>query len=283
MESPVPTVEQLPPAPRAQVSAMLVGEWQTAECAAVSRALETMAKIDCAAGIDDACVRLGKCEQPPDLILVAQPLPGDCTRSDVDRLSAIVPLTRIVVVAGSWCEGELRTGSPPAGVVRLYWHEVDGWWRAALRRYRAGQCPPWSLPLDHPTAGRWSSAGDDLTTSQTCRVVIDACDFATFEALACGLAAYDITATWSRNADEYHKRQAGSWECQAGIWDGGQLSAAEQRQLAGFCQRIDGPVTALLDYPRREHVGLAQQLGASTVLGKPYVLEEVASSVFARD
>jgi DNA-binding NarL/FixJ family response regulator len=59
-----------------------------------------------------------------------------------------------------------------------------------------------------------------------------------------------------------------------GIWDGGQLNDAEAEDLSRFCVdlRADcAPVIALLDFPRRDSVDRALQLGAAVVLGKPWL------------
>jgi hypothetical protein len=60
----------------------------------------------------------------------------------------------------------------------------------------------------------------------------------------------------------------------AGIWDGAQLSDAEADQLSRFCGEMSSSgasVLAILDFPRRDRVDLALQLGAAAVLAKPWL------------
>ena len=60
----------------------------------------------------------------------------------------------------------------------------------------------------------------------------------------------------------------------AGIWDGGQLNDREEDDLAAFCSQMGqnrASVLALLDFPRRDRVGRALQMGAAAVLGKPWL------------
>ena len=85
---------------------------------------------------------------PPEVLLLAQPRPGCIEQSAIDQFLAAAPLTRIVIVAGSWCEGERRTGRPLVGAVRLYWHEVPAWWRENLAIRVAGGTPDWSRPVN---------------------------------------------------------------------------------------------------------------------------------------
>lgn len=50
--------------------------------------------------------------------------PDSVSRESVERWQRWFPLARFVVVLGSWCEGETRTGRPWPGVARVYWHQL---------------------------------------------------------------------------------------------------------------------------------------------------------------
>ncbi|MEM8944921.1 MAG: hypothetical protein AAGD11_07020 [Planctomycetota bacterium] len=260
------------------VHTLIVGDWRPAEFAA---ALEQIHSSAASATIEDAYDLLASTEMPPEVVFVAQHLPGDITQPDVDRLQSAAPLARLVIVSGTWCEGELRTGSPPTGVIRLYWYELAPWWQAAMRKYRAGQCPLWSLPLDHPQAGRWSSDWTCPNVERRTDAIVEANDFGVYGTLSSALADYGITTTWYRERPADGDDSAGNYNAgnhNAGIWDGSQLSGDERERLAAFCKRVNGPVVALLDFPRREHFRLAKQLGAASVFGKPYVVEALIAA-----
>src|SRR3954465_2808890 len=64
----------------------------------------------------------------------------------LQELRHAAPLAAVVVVAGSWCEGELRTGHAWPGVHRHYWYEFPAWWRRQMRLRSAGNCPDWARP-----------------------------------------------------------------------------------------------------------------------------------------
>lgn len=260
------------PRPRhTQPNAITVGPWHSPEFATALADIEEGNSLQQFGGVEQTCELLATAEIAPEVILLAQPLPGTVRQHEVDHLQRLAPLARIVVVSGSWCEGELRTGSPPAGVLRLYWYELAPWWQAALRRLAVGLCPSWSAPLDHAQAGRYSCDGtiDDLRMPSI--VAIGADDFAVFECLAGALAASGASGSWARCVDP---QQAG-----AGIWDGGQVSDRELQRLGRFCQRVNGPVVALLDFPRVEHIVEAREAGTVAVFGKPYVMEEVLAAL----
>lgn len=254
-------------------AALLVGNWQTPEFAAAIGQISDSPDWASVSDIVEAIRLLEGCQEPPELILIGQPLPGIVSQQTVDQLQQLVPLSRIIVVSGSWCEGELRTGTPASGIVRLYWYELASWWQAAERRRSTAARPLWSAPLDHAQAGRWSVSGSDLIKpGNRLTVQIDAEHFATFDALATSLTPFGATSTWTR-------KEPANTATNAGIWDGGQLSKNELIRLTLFCKQINGPVVALLDFPRVEHLRQARAAGASKVLGKPYIVEEVLAAI----
>lgn len=252
---------------------LLVGNWQAPEFAAALGQIFDSPDWACASDTAEAIRLLEGCQQPPELILIGQPMPGMVPQQAVDQLYKLVPLSRITVVCGSSCEGELRTGTPASGVVRLYWYELASWWQAAKRRRNTTARPLWSAPLDHAQAGRWSVDGSDLIKRcDHLTVQIDAEHYATYDALATSLTPFGATCTWTR-------KEPANTAANAGIWDGGQLSKSELIRLTRFCQQINGPVVAMLDFPRVEHLRQARKAGASKVLGKPYIVEEVVAAI----
>src|SRR5215475_14097263 len=84
----------------------------------------------------------------PELIVVAHSRPGAVCTEQIETVRRTWPLASIVVIAGSWCEGELRTGRPWPGVHRLYWYEFQEWWHRQLKLRAAGRCPDWARPAD---------------------------------------------------------------------------------------------------------------------------------------
>lgn len=256
------------------VDTLFVGPWDQGEFSVATADWEEFHAWRCVANVSEACEIISSEATAPELLFVAQPLP-DCVRQlDIDRLQSQAPLMRIVIVAGTWCEGSLRTGAPLSGVLRLVWYELFPWWQAARHGMQSGTCPPWSAPLQHPQSGRLpvDSMREKIALSGV--VSIDAQDFAVFECLTDALAKYGLTTVWSRA-----NQKDGLQKSSAGIWDGGQLDTRDVQRLTTFCQQIDGPIAVLLDFPRVEQFHLARSVGASAVFGKPYVVEEVVQEL----
>jgi len=58
-----------------------------------------------------------------DAILILQSYSGEHPASVLNRIRQTYPITPVITVLGSWCEGELRTGWPLAGTHRIYWND----------------------------------------------------------------------------------------------------------------------------------------------------------------
>jgi hypothetical protein len=243
-----------------------VGEWDMDEFVHVRQLIETLPRAANFATLEDAAAAAGNAT-PPEVLLLAQARPGCFAQSSVDAFQVAAPLTRIVIVAGTWCEGERRSGHPLVGAVRLYWHEVPAWWRWNLALRVAGQTPDWSRPGDTSGASVAPGKSTPQVDAPFGTLAVDAIDLATFDTIADALRAFGFNCVWTPRG-----RGVTTGAC-AAIWDGGQLDPGEQEALAFLRSRVDRPevpIIALLDYPRAEHIEQARALGAAAVLGKPY-------------
>lgn len=275
-----------------------VGPWEHAEFAALRAELDPQRQWTTVATLGDVTAALADdaaenaaatipfAPLPPELVLLAQARPGVDDPSQLERLRAVAPLTRVVVVAGSWCEGELRTGRPAAGVVRLYWYEFAHWWRAAVAEWDANETPAWSEPLDDVRAGQETTVvalreRDDVVPTEGGVLVVDAVDFAVFETLTAVLAPFGWSCEWQ---PRHRPELAVVTTMVAAIWDGGQLSDGELAALCEFAARVHSanaaaPVIVLLDFPRVEHLQAVRDAGAAVVLGKPYQVARLVNEL----
>ena len=277
-----------------------VGPWDEAEFAALRAELDPQRQWPTAATLEDltanianianiadgAAATIPSAPLPPELLLLAQPRPGISDQAQLEALRSLAPLTRVVIIAGTWCEGELRTGQPSTGVVRLYWYEFAPWWRAAVAEWQANQPPAWSEPLDDVRAAQETAVAPlrerhDVVPAEVGIIAVDAVDFAVFETLAIVLAPFGWRCEW---LPRHRPEIVQPTRPVAAIWDGGQLSDGEAAALVSFAARVhDGnaaaPVIALLDFPRVEHLEAARTAGAAAVLGKPYRIAHLANEL----
>src|SRR3954468_22040654 len=62
---------------------------------------------------------IASAETRPELIVVAQSRPDMIWSDELNHLHRAAPLAGVVALAGSWCEGEMRTARPWPGAQRL--------------------------------------------------------------------------------------------------------------------------------------------------------------------
>ena len=109
-------------------------------------------------------------------------------------------------------------------------------------------------------------------------VEIDSQEYETFAALSAAVSPYGWATLWQPRG----RHRATAIGTTAAIWDGGQFDRCEIEQLAEFCERQQNqsaPVVALLDFPREEHFHLAAEAGASSVLAKPYLVDDLLCEI----
>jgi hypothetical protein len=261
-------------------SVLLLGRGEHADFVDAVAALRVSARVTTAATVDQAVAQLAGGAIGPELIVLAQSRPGVVRVAEVELLLQAAPLACIVALAGSWCEGELRTGRPLPGVRRLYWYEFTPWWQRQLRRHAAGLCPDWARPAANELA--------DMSIGGTCvlpmprgLVVLATVCWDTADALADLVGRAGLATVWQPPGNH----GPCVWGASAGIWEGGQLDRREQQDLATFRRWLGdrASVVALLDFPRRSAVERAREAGADVVLGKPWLNVDLLQSLARRD
>ena len=131
------------------LSILLLGDSDRTEFRDARACLDCWAAVHEFAETDAAATALARAEIVPDVIVVAQAFPGQFSHQAIDGLRRLAPLARILGLMGSWCEGELRSGSPWPATMRAYWHQWPARCQREFRRLAEGRCSSWALP---PTA-----------------------------------------------------------------------------------------------------------------------------------
>lgn len=216
-------------------------------------------------------------DSPPRLVMLAQSYPGEVDPAWAVPLRRRYPLAPAILLLGSWCEGYGRTGGPHAGLMRLYWHEFPRWWKRQTSLLSQGRCPDWA----RPTPDR---AGVDAVPMENMAqdhgrplVVLHTPRWDTADVLAMALSRAGFSTVWQRPGRPRPLIRGAA----AAIWEGGQLEEGEARELEEFRRQLGSgtPVIGLVDFPRTEHLERASQLGASSLLGKPWVASELVSTL----
>lgn len=220
--------------------------------------------------------QIGESELCPELIVLAQSHPGQFTCSAVERLAGLVPLSRLVMLLGSWCESETRIGEPCPGVTRLYWHQFSA---RLTREFLQGEAPPdstWDLPRTCTTSEQWltlSATPVNRQTDQKRLLAIRTETLDSYQTLADALNHLGFATAWVSPGQRPFV--SGIW---AGIWDSAMLNADDTSRLQEFRAWLGpAPMIALVNFPRVSDWYRLRSLGVSAVLGKPCALSDLTS------
>ncbi len=209
-------------------------------------------------------------EAAPTAIVVFQARPGSITERDVERLHNLAPLARLTVVAGPWCEGELRSGRPAQGVARILWHQ----WKLRLPR-ELGILP--QGPSAAASRARTLTPVDRLLQSLALpvgrqrrhgRAAIYAARRDRFESLA------DLCSTAGFQALLQAAGLPPAKNAAICLLDGWASLPAD------CCQnRSESPLILLLDWPRPCDIDRAEQHGIRHVLGQPLLVTDFLATI----
>lgn len=158
-----------------------MGHAEHAEFHAAVEMLAATSSLLHAPDVTAALEQLDADDTPLDVIVVAQPYSGAIRSDELAPLLTRAPLARVLVLAGSWCEGESRSGQPIPGALRILWHQWPARWMQDLARFEEGACPAWSLPVTATEDDRVFLSADEPLAPLTGRLAI---------------VAYEPTAGW---------------------------------------------------------------------------------------
>lgn len=221
-----------------------------------------------------------------ELIVLAQSRPGEITAADCNRLRQRFPLAAIVSLAGSWCEGEMRSGTPLATACRLYWHQAGNRLRDDITRRATGRTPTWSLPTTSsedervlarcaaPARSLHNRSGDRRATdgrSDRNTVALFGHEHRSIEFLVDACRAGGFEAIWLGPG-----RTIEPGRVRAAIWDVTGLGDTAPTEMAEITRIVPtNRVIALLGFPRWHDIQRAAQLGLAAVVSKPFVLDDL--------
>ena len=256
---------------RPATNALLVGNSQHGEFRDAVRWLGEHTRAVFVPDAQAAFEHLARPHRLPQLIVLAQARPGELPAQMIEQLHAAAPLARLVSLLGSLCEGEVRSGQPWPGVLRVYWHQWNARCDAELLPLMRGECSSWSLPRTAAPAEEALHVSRRAIPRRQGLVVIRAPREIEYEALAdvCGLLG--ASTIWLPP-----QRTANVQRADLLVWDSDGCRAHELDRLRDLANQLKpARVLALLGFPRREDVVQARAAGADRILSKPHLLGDL--------
>ena len=252
------------------LSVLLVGD---PRCELFGRAAESFTKCEIrkVQGLEQAAAFVTDQGYFPELVVLVQSRPGEFSSVRIDALRAIIPLARIWRLLDSWCEGEQRSGRPPAGCTNIYAHQ----WPARVARElaaRDSRLPAIrSGPVTMTFEERLLSGDGQPLPKQSGLVVVCAPHSETATALAelCRSGGYDTLVVAAHQRWNVAGAKAILWDCpieEATDAD----HVAQLRAAAG-----GAPLFAMLSFPRGADWQRAIEAGVAGVISKPFLSRDL--------
>lgn len=224
--------------------------------------LRTCTEVVCCARCEAAENWLRDTGRSPTIVVLAESHRGVFEAAAVHSLLEQAPLARSLVVQGSLCEGESRSGSPYEGVERAYWYQFKARVAGLLESANLARTgTPQERVME--SAERELPSGEGLVGIVSDSLLV-------YEGLeqGCRLAGY--RPTWLRPGGV---TDVGG--LRAVIVDGGALDKTMEmiEQLPPSVRAA--PRVILANFPRLQDVETASAEGRAVVVAKPYRLHEL--------
>ncbi len=241
---------------------LLIGDHRHGEFASAIEWLDEHSLLSVAATPAEAIRAMGYPALLPELVVVAQPRPSQFAEQQLELVHRLAPLARLAVLAGSWCEGEMRTGHPWSGALRLYWHQGE----ARLRELLSDTSPGWSHPRTATEVERLLGVPNVPVTGEQKMIGIGTESAITYHGLAATCAAAGYASVWMppRQLTMVH-------HVAAGIWDEAHRPESVEA-LHAFVKGLGhAPIVALLNFPRLADYQRLQAEGICQLIAKPFM------------
>lgn len=213
------------------------------------------------------------------LIVVAQSRSNQFDQEVIDALVAGNPLTPVVMLLGSWCEGERRSDRPVEGVKHVYWHQWRGQFTKFCQQMSQDGVSLWHTPPTENDADRVVSEITDrqpIPSLSGAVIGISVSDRATFETISHGVNAVGGKAKWVEHTSWINLSASVEIICV----DANSFDAALKRRVRWLKNQASHvPMIALLNFPRREEIEELKRLGISAVISKPFELSDFRTVV----
>ena len=250
--------------------ALLVGSAEHPEFAAARRWFHKHLELTTVPGVELALEQL-RSGDDPRFILLVQSRRDEISQFQIERLHRAAPLARLLGLLGSWCEGEVRSGRPWAGVKRVYWHQ---WTPQLVTSDIEGPSRPastWALPRTATSAERLLRSRQVDRAPRGGMIGISALSFTDFDTLADVCKVAGFSARWLKDP-----RTVQLGDREAILCDGGTSHRHDLHRIEELIRQFPGvPLVAILGYPRLEDQQRALAAGACGIISKPYLVGDL--------
>ena len=216
-----------------------------------------------------------------DLVVLAKSGRYEVEQSTVDAIRRIMPKVPIVVLLGSWCEGENRSGQRLEGTTSVLWHQWETKFEKFCSQFGEEQATDWHLPLTATVADRvrdFSPSANLLEKLSGSTVGISSNEKHSAESIRDLLAAYKCQSKWIRSGDIENGEGASGIDvlCIDASQGVGELTPRLAQLSAKF---TDIPSVVVAGFVRQQDIDMLSKLGINHVIAKPFDAEDFAQAL----
>ncbi len=254
----------------ASVPILFIGDAQREEFRAAARSLVDRGAV-IAADVSRAQAIISQ-GFAPAMIVVAQSWPNQFSERRIEELRRASPLARIVRLLGTWMDGDGRTGKPWPATMLASWQRWDA--------RHSDMLPGLSLPITASEDDRLLAAGDAAHSIPSAQrdslwIAVHAQSRDTAESLIELCSQRGWNALWLRNVNAALPSIV---DC--AVFDARDTSAKEIQDLVNLRTSLGAaPIIALVGFPRLEDVERFQAAGASAIVSKPFLADDLARQI----
>jgi hypothetical protein len=246
-----------------------VGDRESPEFAEPLRWLAARARLAVATDFASALEMLKLGPHPFDLIVVGQLRPGEHAHRSFDSLRSAAPLTPIVCLLASPCQGETRTGKPWPGALRVYAHQFIVRVGQQFERLESQGGLAWAMPFTATEEDRMLALSPICERQFMARVAVFSDQRETASALGDLLKVAGCPVVGQSESAIGDDVNVLIWDCKGDF----SVSQSSFERLVKRCPRPAKIV--LLGFPRIADQAAAMACGAAAVVSKPFLIEDL--------
>lgn len=212
-----------------------------------------------------------------DLVVIAQGRRGVLADDSIEFIQSTFATTPKVALLGSWCEGEVRSGTPWPGIPRVYWHQWEGRFQQFLHCLEDNEIHPWQSPATSSLADE-AIAGPHFGDDEFHGIVaVSAWTKTQYSMIEDALSAFGARSCWVERA---------TWDGEAKdlvkaviIDDDSLTGDLETRIRWIFSTFGQVPLVLVLGFPRKDEVDSLKAMGVGAVVSKPFKLGDLKHAI----
>lgn len=213
-----------------------------------------------------------------DLVVIAQSRQGQFDQSLIDAVKSFAGSTPVVMMLGSWCEGELRSDQPAEGVTRVFWHQWQGRFKTFMSHLANNGVTSWHGPETNTDADRIvaASALDSGSTLEHLCIGISAWNVEAYDTLSAAIQSFGWKTRWVERTNLPSLAGAINAVCIVA----NSLDDNLERRINWLKEQVlDAPLVVSLNFPRKDEVLRLRNMGVAHVISKPFELNDLRVAI----